>query len=291
MDPLFVPGYNGLAEIYILGSFFGKVPPNMGYPKAKEYAEKALEIDNNFSDAYRILGAVQMYYNWDWEAAEDHLEHAIRLNPNSEWGHHSYSRFLSLTGHGAEAIAEAKRAIELDPLSGYYRGMLGFIYVYAGQFEQAIHYLRRTIAKFPDYYMGHWGLGIAYQCTSMMDEAIEEYRMAIELSGEIPMIVTFLACALYIRGEIEETERLMNRVEMRSRKEYIPATCFFPYYLLRGDQDQAFSWVERAIQERDVWLPLNIYIPIKEYRMPNEPRFSRIMEQIGLQQFFQDETT
>jgi adenylate cyclase len=289
IDPLFVPGYHGLAEIYILSSFFGKMPPNTAYPKAKEYAERILEIDGKFSDAHRIIGVVSTYFDWDWEAAEHHFKYAMELNPGNEWVHYSYANLLTFMGRHTEAVVEAKQAAELDPLSGYFSASLGNIHTFALQFEEAINHLKQTILKFPNYYMGYWFLAAAYRCVSKMDEAIKEYRKAMELCGGIPIVTAFLAFVLYETGNKEEAERLIINLEKRAEKEYAPSTCFIIYYLLKGDHDHAYRWVERAIQEHDGYLPFIITYPLNDYRLPVEPRYADLMKKVGLKRYYQNE--
>jgi tetratricopeptide (TPR) repeat protein len=282
IDPLFVPGYNGLAEIYILSSFFDKVPPNTGYPKAKEYAEKALDMDDTHPDAHRIMGVVNTYYHWEWDAAARYLEHACKINPGNEWVHYSYSLFLTFMGRHSEAIGEIKRAVELDPLSGYFSAFLGHIYLFDHQYEQAINQLKQTVSTFPNLYMGHWFLGTSYRYALQMDEAIAAFRKAVELSNDIPMVVASLANVLYETGNTKEAENLINSLELRSEKEYVPASCFIPYYLLRGDHDRAVSWVKRAIREHDGYLLFFAVFPVKEYRIPDAPEYAGLMKKVGL---------
>jgi len=286
-DPQFAPGYTALGRIYQLGAFFGNMPPNTGYPKAKEYAVKALELDNTSPEAYYIMGMVGTFYDWDWKAAEQNFKYALKLNPNLGWVHVGYSFLLSIMGRYPEAISQAKQAVELDPLSGYFSTILGNAYIYASQFDKAINQLKENISTFPNYYFGHWILGTAYRGASKMDEAIQEYRKAIELSNGIPVVVAFLASALYENGNKEESGRLINSLELRAEKEYVPACSFLIYYLLDGDHEQASRWVERAIREHDGYLPLNLTYPVKEYQVPREPGYIALMKKLGAEWYFQ----
>jgi tetratricopeptide (TPR) repeat protein len=188
-------------------------------------------------------------------------------------------------GRHAEAISEAKQAVELDPLSGYFSAMLGNVYIYASKFEEAINHLKQTVKAFPKSYLGYWYLGIAYRCASRMDKAIQEYRKAIELSNEVPLAVALLACVLYETGKKEAAERLIENLEKISAKEYVPAMSFIQYYLLRGDHDQALRWLERAIREHDGYLLFITIFPIKEYRIPDEPRYNGLMKIVGLERY------
>ena len=290
MDPLFVPGYHGLAEMYMLSSFFGKVPPNIGFPKAKEYAERALEIDDKFSDGHRIMGVVSIYYDWDWAAAEHHLKNALKLNPSNEWIHYSYSLFLSFMGRHTESISHAKQIVELDPLSGYFNAHLGLMFTYALRLEEAINHLKQTLTTFPNSHLGHFFLGMAYRSASKMDEAIKEYYIAKELSNGVPIVIAFLAYALYETGRKDEAERLLNSLEKRSKEVYVPAMCFFGYYLLQSDHDRAYKYLEQAIREHDGYLFHYYVTPIIEYRIPtSEPRFADLLKKAGLDLFLKNE--
>ena len=286
-DPLFIPGYAVLGITNMLSCFFSNLPPNTGFPKAKGYAEKILEIDSRAVYYPGMMAAYFLYYEWDWDTSEQHSKHALQLNPNSEWNHHNYSWNLIFTGRHSEAIMHARRAVELDPLSGMFHAYLGQKYIYTGQFELAIDHLRQSIEKFPDFYMGHWILGIAYTCVSKMEEAVEASRKAVELSGSVPIVVSYLAVALYVSGRTEEAGRLIRELEERSEKEYVAASCFIDHYRLKGDHEKVDRLVERAIREHDVNLILLIFHPIKKYRLQlNEQKYSDLIKKMGLKEYF-----
>jgi len=288
-DPFNALGYACLGGISEIISILGNEPPNIGYPKAKESAEKALKIDSTSAEAHGVLSGVCMFYDWDWDAAEKHIKYALQLIPNDAWTHFMYSWFLILNNKHDEAISEAKKTLSLDPLSGYFSSHLSNIYLFTYRFEEAIYQGKQTISMHPNFYMGHWHLGMAYWCVSKMEEAIEEYRKAMELSGGIPMVMTFLAGALYETGRIEEAEELIQRLEKRVETEYFPATCFTTLYRIKGDYEKVYYWVERALQEHDSYLPFFIIFPIEEYRIPNEPRYAEMIKKIGLKQYFQND--
>ena len=289
-DPGFVPAYAALGISNMLSSFFGNLPPNIGYPKAKEYAEKILEIDDKAVYYPGMMAAYCLYYDWDWDTSEQHFKPAFQLNPNSEWNHHNYSWNLIYKGRYPEGISEAIRALELDPLSGFFHAMLGYKYTYTGQFELAIDHLRQSIEKFADFYIGRWILGIAYTCMSKMEEAIEEYRKALELSGGVPIVVSYLAEALYMTGRSEEADRLIRELEQRSEREYIPASCFIAFYRHKGDHEKVNTLVDRAIREHDVNLPYLIFHPIKKYRLQlNEQKYPDQIKKMRLNEHFKDD--
>jgi TolB-like protein/lipoprotein NlpI len=287
-DPQFILGYNALGIVNMVGSFFGNLPPNIGYPKAKECAKKIREVDSNAPEIPCFMSAFSLYYDWDWDNSEQHFKHALQLNPNYEWPHHNYSWFLVFSGRYSEAILEAKRTLELDPLSGFFHAELGHKYIYTGRFEPAIDHLKQSIEKFPNSYLGHWYLGLAYICVGMMEEAVEKSRKAVELSGGIPLVVSTLAIALFMTGRTEEAESLMMELVKKSENEYVSAGCFIGYYRIKGEQEKVDKWVERAIREHDGYFPFLLFHPIKESRLHlDEQKYPYLIKMIGLKKHFE----
>ncbi len=288
-DPHFALGYNALGGIYFFSTFYGNMPPNEAYPRIREYTMKALEIDSTLAEAHSNLATIKLYYDWDWKEAEKEYKQAILLDPNNAMVRNGYAWYLIFMDHSKEAISEAEKAVELDPLNNYFNSHLGLIYTYARKFERAIEQLKWTITMHPDSHMAHHHLGIAYRGALMMEEAIKEHEVAVKLSGEIPMNVAFLANAYYENGKKEAAARLISKLEQRRENEYMSAFCFIGYYLLKGDHDQVYHWVERAIHEHDGYLPFNITFSIKEFAVPNEPRYAELMKKVGMERYFQND--
>jgi adenylate cyclase len=286
-DPYYSLAYSWLAATYMTSTTYGSVPPNEAYPKAKEYTKKALEIDCTLADAHITSGCLSIDYDWNWKTAEQEYKLALKLNPNSAAAHLTYSWFLTFTDHINQAIAEAERALELDPLSGYYNTMLGHAYLYARQYDRAIEKLQWTITMYPNYHLAHTHLGMAYKGKLMIKEAIEEFEKAVNLSRGTPLVVSYLACAYYELGKKEQAEKLIDSLEQRLKNEYVPSTCFVPYHIIRSDYDQAFKWLERAINEHDSNLNWFIVEAIGKYRIPDEPRYNALLEKVGLEKYQQ----
>lgn len=141
IDPIYAQAYAGLADSYALLGVMGGVPGKEVYPKAKAAALKALEIDDTLGEAHASLAVIKFWYEWDFEGAEREFKRAIELNPNHSTAHHWYAFYLATgAGRPEEAIAEIKRAQELDPLSLIISTDVGSIYVYAGRYDEAIEW-------------------------------------------------------------------------------------------------------------------------------------------------------
>ncbi|MFC1693246.1 tetratricopeptide repeat protein [Candidatus Latescibacterota bacterium] len=282
-DSNYALAYIGMATVYWVSSYWGNVPPNEAYPRAKEYVNKALEIDNTLGEAHGTLGIINMNYDWNWKAAEREFKQALQLNPNSADINMNYSFLLTLTERHEEAIAEAKRAQELDPLSIHFSALVGIELYYAGRYDEAIKVLRMTITMNPNYYYPHYVLGFVYLGKSMLEESIAEYEKAVDISGGAPRVVASLAVAYYESGKKAKAEKLFDSLKQRSRDEYVPPTCFYWIHRVRGDHDKAFEWLERACNEHDSFLPWFRVTPIDIHRIPDEPRYKALLKKAGLE--------
>ena len=123
-------------------------------------AKKALELDDTLAEAHTTLALALWYYDFDFSRANKEFQRAIELNPNYATGHQQFgNNILSALGRFDEAIAEGKRAVELDPLSLVINADLGMNYYYARRYDEAISQLRKTLEMDPGYYYAHVELG------------------------------------------------------------------------------------------------------------------------------------
>ncbi len=281
-DPNYALAYYGLSEVFYAISYWANVPPHEAYPKAKEYAKKAIEIDEEIGEAHAALGLVYTFYDWNWTEAEQELTRALELNPSSAIIHVSYSWFLSLTKRPEEAIIEAKRAQDLDPLSALIISHIGLACIWGRQFDKARDELKAGMILAPNFHLMHYYLGMAYRAKSMRKEAIIEYERAVELSGGAPWPALILATNYFESDRIDEGESLLQSLEQRAHQEYMPSLGFAYIYFVRNDLEKTYYWLERACEERDSFLPWCAIIPIEEYQLYNEPRLRPLFKKYGL---------
>jgi len=281
-DPNYALAYYGLAEVFYAISYWANVPPHEAYPKAKEYAKKAIEIDTDIGEAHAALGLVYTFYDWNWKEAERELKRALELNTSSAIIHMSYSWFLSLTEKHEEAIFEAKQAQNLDPLSPLIISHIGLAYIWGRQFDKAIDELKAGMSLAPNFYLMHYYLGMAYRGKSMRKEAIDEYKRAVDLSGGAPWPALILAQNYFESDRIDQGESLLQSLEQRAHQEYMPSLGFAYIYFVRNDLDKTYYWLERACEEKDSFLPWCAIIPIEEYQLFNEPRLKILFKKYGL---------
>ena len=283
IDSHYSLAFTGLSDLYVRKSFWGNVEPHKTYPKAREAAEKALEIDNCLSEAHDRLGSYYTWYEWNWIAAEREFKHAIELKPNLAEIHMNYSWLLQVNKRHDEAIAEMNRAMELDPLSPFILGFAGSAYYHSHRYKEVLEILQEAILMDPHFFMFHFVLGITYMEMQMLEEAIEELEKAVKLSTSTPLAITMLATAYYRSEKKTEAHKLLQDLYNRSKKEYIRSTSFAIIHLARGEVEEALQYLDQAVEERDGYLPIFTLLPPSyTHNICSNPHYKALLKKMGL---------
>jgi TolB-like protein/Tfp pilus assembly protein PilF len=262
----------GVTQRYM--TLMGDISPRDCIPKMREYAEKALEIDNNLGDARCLLAIYHMTYDWNWTAANDEFEHALHLNPNSSYIYLYRSLYLMFMDNHEDSIAAIKHARELDPLSSLLKFQEGHLLYFAGHYDESEKALHNLIATNPNYYLPHFCLGYICRQRSQQDAAIAFYEKAYTLSGGISWTVMLLCTALYESGEKRRAGKLLKNLEERSKHEYVPPLCFYFIHRTFGNNEKASFWLEKAYKEHDGFLLYCRIFPDDTYRIPPDKRLT-----------------
>ncbi len=280
-DPAYALAYVGLADTYTYFSFFDVVPPREAMPKAKAAAARALEIDNRLGEAHVSLGYVSYMYDWDWPAAGKHFEQALTLNPAYSRAHTFYPFYLSSLGRSEEALAVAKRSLDLDPASPAVNHSLAVQFYFARQFDQAIEQAHKTLELDPNFAISYELLGEVYVSRGMYREGLSELEEYSALSRGRAMSLALLGYAHARLGERSQALRMLEQLEATSKERYTPAFSFAVVYAGLGEKDQAFAWLEKAYGERTSRLGYLKVEPLWDPLRP-DPRFADLVRRIGL---------
>jgi tetratricopeptide (TPR) repeat protein len=199
------------------------------------------------------------------------------LNPNYATAHHWYGESLGVTKRFDEAIAELKRAQELDPLSLIINADLGEVYTWARQYDRAIEQLRKTIEMDPRFYYAHWNLGVALQANGQLNEAIAEYRKGIELNDD-PYVLALLGQAYARAGQREEAQKILSRLTEEAKSRYVHAYSFALMHLALGDKERAIDELERTYRERAEVFLIKVDPMLDDLR--GNPRFEALIQKV-----------
>jgi len=281
IDPGDALSYAGLADAFVLIPNYSAGSPQEFYPKAKAAARKALEIDESLAEAHASLAQALFAYDWNFAESTREFQRAIELNPNYATARHWYANSnLLAMGRFDEAIAEGKRAQELDPLSLIINADLGADYFYARQYDRSIEQLRKTIETDQGFYTAHYFLGMAYAMKGAFLEAIAEYRRAQQLSDD-PFVLAYLGQVFAASGKRQEALKMLNQLKAIARQRYVPAYGFAIIYAAIGEPDQAFQWLEKLYQDRAFDIAFLKVDPFFD-GLRLDPRFADLVRRVGL---------
>jgi serine/threonine-protein kinase len=283
MDPAYALAYAGLADAYSLASFLGVFPPAEVMPKAKVAATKALELNNRLAEAEVSLGYASFTFDWNWMAAEKHFQRALALNRSYVMNHGFYALYHGSLGRSEEALAEARSALDLDPVSPAASHILSVQLYLAREFDQAIQQCRWTLEMEPNYAVAYAVLGQAYLSKGLCREALPHLDKYLALSRHAPASLALLAYSHARLGERKQALRMLEELRSVSQKVFVPA--FFVALVHAGleDRDQSFIWLQRAFEERFNRLA---YLRVEALWDPlrSDPRFAELIRKVGLPQ-------
>ncbi len=290
-DPNFAMAYAGLADAYNISNILGVYSPRESLPQAREAATRAIQLDPSLAEAHAALGMEKSHYEFDFPGAEREFLKALEVNPNSPYAHLFYSNcFLMPMGRKAQAIAENKLAIEIDPLSLPINNFMGMTYMFAGDNENAYRQFRHTIAMDPSFPLAHEYFSWLLVTMGRYEEAIREQEKSEVLSGssteEAAARANVMERAFKNGGEKGFWQKhLEHELEASKRPgTYASPSNLAAAYAGAGQTDKAFGWLEKAYEAREGEdLTLLKYAP-GYTNLRSDPRFSALLRKMGLPQ-------
>ncbi len=281
-DSTFARAWSALAQAYLLVvPFSGSGSPADTWRKAEAAARKALVLDRTSAEAYTALGYGNMIYAWDWATAEDNFRRAIAADPNDATAHHWYGDFLAGRERLAESLAEMSRAHQLDPLSLQIEVERGWVSYLMHQNDEAEAHIRQALALDPNYAQAHVRLGFVQIQQRRYPEAIASLKRGIDLGAFYTYAAAGLAYAYAESGDREAAMSIINDLKRRSTSELVPPVHIAIAYGALGDVTQGLEWLNRGIDQRDIYIPENLFDPLLD-PLRRDPRFGQVLTRMGL---------
>lgn len=273
-NPANALAYAGLAYGYVtLGH--SPVPPPDAWTRAAEAAERAIALDPDLAEAHLALATVNLYWEYDWEAAEREFRRANEINPSLAMSRYHYAWYLDLVGRLDEAVVQHRLAKELDPLTPLHTANLGMLYLEQGRLDEALAEAKAALELQPDALAGLMVLGDVYTAMGRHEEAIRAHRRLAEVA---PPTRWVLGRTLVVAGRVDEARRIRDQMEAA---EPIPMTAFGLVILNAqlGDLDAAFRWTKH--EPHHGWLA---WIRVSPWAEPlrDDPRFDDFLERLDL---------
>ncbi|HMK22093.1 MAG TPA: tetratricopeptide repeat protein [Terriglobales bacterium] len=287
LDPKFALACDGLAELHWYLGYWGFAPPDQMEPIRRFYALRAVELDPTLSETHGLIAfhpEKSHYvdaYTYNWVEAEKQMGHARDLYPNSPFLRVSHATILMVLGHNEKATAELNCALELDPLSREVRFWLVEALFFGRQYERALEQARRFVDLEPEHQIPYLVLGHVYLGMQRYEESTAALRHTVEISGEVPLLLGWLGLSLGLGGDAAEARNMQQRLHTIARKRFVLPTSFAWVHLGLGDTDNAFKWMERAVEQNDGWIHgLRSYPFLDPYRA--DPRFAALLLKLNL---------
>lgn len=277
-DPKYALAWCGLADANGVQVWFR--PPREVVPRAKAAAARALAIDDTLADAYCSLGPLALFYDWNRPEAERLLRKGIALNPNHALCHDLYALLHGSGGHFPEALAESRRALELDPTSPYMNTDLGSIYYYQRDYDKAAEHVRAALAIDPNYADGLRYLASIEEQKKNEAVAIEAWARFNAASGD-PEIAAAIRNGFASGGYKAALQGWLDALMKKSARTYVPPLDIADVYARLGNREEAMAWLRKAMQDHSPGL---IWIAVEPRWDPyrSDPRFQAMLKELHL---------
>ncbi len=281
LDPSYAEAYAGLAgATAILGQAPNDgMPPGEAKPKAREAAQKALQLNPRLAEAHAVLGNVAMS-DWDLATAEKELLRAIELNPNDPYSHEWYCHLLIVQGHNSEALAEAHHALDLDPVNPLFHDVVAETYYFGRSYDAAIEEAQQVVKLHPSDLFAQFWLGSAYREKKMYPQAIETFQRARQLSGDSSFMVMAYGHAQALAGNVAEARAALQKLQQVAGTRFVPSLYPAAIHVGLGEKDEVFRLLDLAYQER---IDRLVYLNVDPMADPlrSDPRFAQLMAKVG----------
>jgi serine/threonine protein kinase/tetratricopeptide (TPR) repeat protein len=282
-DPQYAEAYAGLADAYLDLADLYYLAPREAYPKAREAALRALEMDPMLAEAQTSLATVLMKYDMDWVGAGKRFKQALKLNPGYAHAHHQYALLLMWHKRFDESIREIGTALELDPLSLYINRDVGQVYMFLGESDKAIEALKKTLEIDPNFTGGHGFLGLVHAREARYQQALEELKKEQQISagwgGHLKAILAVIHARM---GDTAKARELLEQCLRQAEQTYFSHYFLAYAYVAVGEDDKAIELLWKAYEERDSALP---YIAVDQTfleKIKTHPRVKELLTKIGL---------
>lgn len=280
IDPNYALPLSGLADAFNLLAYYNFVPPRDGFGKAGGYARRAQELAPDRAETNSSLAFVQQYFEWNFAASETSYRRALaadgRYGPARFW----FAFLQASLGRTGDALAQIDAARVAEPFSGIIHGGASYLDFLLGRHEHGLRAAKEVLAADPNFGPARMFLGFNWYALGNFDESVDCWTAAVARLDRLLFPQLMLAASLAQAGEKAESRRILIHLD-NSSKSYLSSYFRAVAALALGESERALDWLERALEERNGFLTQAGIDPLL-VPLHDEPRFQRIMQQVGL---------
>ena len=280
-DPTYALAYAGIADCYAFLGFtpYGTMRPTEAFPRAKAAVQKALGFDDSLGDAYASLGLCAFWYDWDWVAAERAFRRALEISPDNVFAHIPYAVLLANIGRPEEAIATARQAIDVDPLSVTAAANLGLVLYLARRYSDAIVALGKALELDSDYVSAHLYQALVHAATGEVAEATALFERAAAMTQH-PHWTACVGWMYGVAGRRDDAVRVLAGLQELAHHTYVSPLSLSAVYQGMGDLANWKRVMEASLEERNGFLPY-LDAPWNDAAR-RDPYFAELRRKVGL---------
>jgi TolB-like protein/AraC-like DNA-binding protein len=282
-DPDYALAYAGLADAYFLFTWYGWYPKLEGYAKAREFASRAIEIDNDLAEAHATLGSLIGWSEYKWEEARKELLLAIELSHNYAMARSYYSELLNTVGQNDEAREQINIAIELDPFFRVFRSLSGMYYYHEGKLEKSLDEYRKSQELFP-YDRDFWACFDIYTIQGEDIKAVETLQQ-IMLMDTSTIIYAKEVKDIYNKSGLNGLLNWLTEWQLKLNPENLDLYFIAKWYAMQGKKEEALEWLEKGVEEHSSRIP-RIINELTFENLRTEPRFVALINKMGLSDYY-----
>jgi len=284
-DPNYALAYVGLADYYVVEEEYLGTPSAENIPKAEQYIDKALAIDNSLGEAYATRGFIRAK-QWKWDEAEDFYKKAIEFNRNYATGRQWYSWCLRNIGDYEQSREQIEFAYRLafndDDLLPIIHANVVIAYILKPDMTRAIEEGHKLVARYPDFWQGYSWLGKAYQEQGNKSEALKNLNEAVKISKRSHTILANLGYAYASYGNKDEANKIIEELKDLYSNKKATGQSIAKVYNGLGDKEKVFEWLDKDVKAGSGDLPNISWHPAFK-SLHGDARFNAILLHMGLQ--------
>jgi eukaryotic-like serine/threonine-protein kinase len=280
-DPSYALAYAGLADCYVLLGWNSYLPPKEAFPKGKNAAKAALQLDLDLAEGHTPLAALLWLHDWQWDKAQTEFNRSLELGPTYATANHWYAEYAMTMGRHGEAMVRMKNGQDLDPLSLIINVAVGWALYFARRYDEALGQLRRTVDLDPNYPVTYWVLGLLLRKTGCYELAITEGEKGVKLSGGSPVMRAALAHTLGVAGRTKEAFQILDDLTKLAKQRYVAPYFFAGIHIGLGENERAIEYLEKCYEEHSHWL-IYLHIDPSMDGLRDTPGFQGLLRRVGL---------
>jgi eukaryotic-like serine/threonine-protein kinase len=280
-DPNYALPWFGMALFHWYLGYTGVLPAKTANGKALEAIHRALEIDETLPEAHSLMGVIKAH-QFDWAVAEREYRRALELSPKAwdVWFHYS-EHYLVPKQRPDEAVAMMQKALSVDPLSPLLRTIFGVVYAQIQRGDQAIEQYRVAIELDPHFGLAHLYLSEALALSGKFNEGVQAGEACVQFMGRSPLFLANLGYVYAVAGRIGEAHRILAEFGDLAQKAYVSPSRYAQVYWGLGDADKCLDWLEKAVDEQDSLIHLLGVNPVFN-SLRSHPRYHALLRKMNL---------